>query len=104
MGSFSTINDIRFTGVSLTGTILHTPVSITAGTPEWERDPAVVYNPDTDEFFIAYAGYHDAQRYAYVSGQRVKAGTGQLLGAQLEYTQAAATYIPAVTYNAATKQ
>jgi hypothetical protein len=104
MGDFSTNNVIRFTRVSVSGTILQTPVTIAAGTPEWERDPAVAYNPDTDEFFIAYAGYHGTKRYAYVRGQRVKAGTGQLLGAQLEYAQADATYMPAVTYNTATKQ
>ncbi len=104
MGSYSTTNDIRFTRVNLSGTVLQAPVTITAGTPEWERDPAVVYNPDADEFFVAYAGYHDAKGYAYVSGQRVKAGTGQLLGTQLEYTQTLATYAPAVTYNSATKQ
>src|SRR5262249_10239960 len=64
----------------------------------------VAYNPDTDEFFIAYAGYRNAFGYAYVSGQRVKAGTGAMLGTQIEYARTAATYIPAVTYNSARHQ
>lgn len=105
MGSYGVTNEIRFMRVGLTGALLQAaPTTITAGTADWERDPSVAYNPDDDEFFISYAGYWDAKRYAYVAGRRVKAGTGAVLGSPTEYTQTLATYVPAVTYNLATKQ
>src|SRR5262245_49758466 len=105
MGSYTTTNDIRFNRVSAAGGVLQVlPTAVTTASPDWERDPCVAYDPDTDEFFIAYAGYRNAFGYAYVSGQRVKAGTGAMLGTQIEYARTAATYIPAVTYNSARHQ
>jgi hypothetical protein len=109
MGSYTISNDIRCNRVSASGAVLQALVTpVTTASPDWERDPSVVYNPDTDEFFIAYAGFHNALLYAYTAGQRVKAGTGQLLGGPIEYDQVGgsrpATYIPSVTYNSYTKQ
>lgn len=105
MGSYTTSNDIRFNRVSVTGALLQAvPTNVTNTYPDWERDPSVAYNPDADEFFVAYAGFHDAKGYAYVGGQRVKAGTGQTLGGRLEFDQTLATYIPSVTYNTISRQ
>jgi hypothetical protein len=105
MGSYNVTEEIRFMRVGLTGALLQaTPTGITSGTKDWERDPTVAYNPDDDEFFIAYAGFWDARGYAYVTGRRVKAGTGAVVSAPVEYAQTFATYFPAVTYNLATKQ
>jgi hypothetical protein len=105
MGSYNVTNDIRFMRVAPGGTLLQSlPTLVTSGTADWERDPSVTYNPDDDEFFIAYGGYWDARRYSYVSARRVKAGTGAVIGAPVEYAQTLATYVPAVTYNSGNKQ
>jgi hypothetical protein len=105
MGSYTVSNDIFFNRVGLSGTVLQ-PASgrITATTPDWERDPAIAYNPDADEFYVAYAGYRNAGGYAYVTGVRVKAGTGAIVAQSPEFTQTAGTLIPVVEYNTATKQ
>ena len=105
MGSFNVSNDIRFNRVSAAGVVLQSTVTaVTTASPDWERDPAVAYNPDADEFLITYAGYHNALSYAYAAARRVKAGTGALLGSNVEFDATLATYIPAVAYNTASKQ
>ena len=107
MGSYTASNDIRCNRLNASGVVLQAAVTpVTTASPDWERDPDVVYNNDTDEFLIVYAGYHNVANYAYVAGQRVKAGTGQLLGGSVEYDQigAGATYIPAVAYNSQSRQ
>jgi len=100
MGFYTTLNDIHFTRVNLAGAVLQATQRITAGTPDWERDPSVTYNPHTDEFLITYAG---AKAYAYIAAQRIKAGSGAMLGAAAELTQTLAAYVPAVAYNTATQ-
>lgn len=105
MGHYTTTNDVYYMPVSIGGAVLQAlPTRVTAGTADWERDPSVAYNPDADEFYVVYAGFWDALRYSYVSGVRVKASTGAIAGRSPEFTQTAATYIPAVDYNTATKQ
>jgi hypothetical protein len=103
MGGYFTTQDIRFNRVNTAGAVLQGTVAITGGV-DWERDPSVAYNPAQDEFYIAYAGYVDAGRYGYVNGQRVKAGTGALIGGATTFIQSAATMIPAVEYNRGTGQ
>jgi hypothetical protein len=101
MGKYTTLNDVQFTRVGLAGNVLQASQTITAGTPDWERDPAVTYNPHTDEFLVAYAG---AKNYAFIGVQRIKAGSGAVLGPAVELTQTLAAYVPAVSYNTATQQ
>ena len=103
MGGYFTSQDIRFTRVNTAGTVLQTPVAITGG-PDWERDPSVAYNPHQNEFYIAYAGYFDAGAFGYVNGQRIQAGTGNLVGGPTTFLRSAATLIPHVEYNPATGQ
>ena len=100
MGFYTTLNDIHFTRVNLAGAVLQATQRITAGTPDWERDPSVTYNPHTDEFLITYAGQ---KAYAYIGAQRIKAGSGAMLGAAAELTQTLAAYVPSVAYNTATQ-
>jgi hypothetical protein len=109
MGSYTITNDIRAMRLNAAGALLqasYTP--ITTASPDWERDPDVAYNPDTNEFFIVYAGFHNIAAYAYVAGQRVQAGTGLMLGGPVEYDAIGgsrpATYVPAVAYNTYSKQ
>ena len=103
MGGYFTSQDIRFTRVNTAGTVLQTPVAITGG-PDWERDPSVAYNPHQNEFYITYAGYFDAGAFGYVNGQRVQAGTGNLVGGPTTFLRSAATLIPHVEYNSTTGQ
>ena len=104
MGGYTTTNDVKFTRLGLAGNLLQASATITAGSIDWERDPAVAYDAATDEFLIAYAGYWNAQRYGYISTQRVKAGSGTVIGAATELIRSAATAIPTVSYNTATAQ
>ncbi len=103
MGGYFTSQDIRYTRVNTAGTVLQVPVAITGG-PDWERDPSVAYNPHQNEFYITYAGYLDAGHFGYVNGQRIKAGTGDLIGGPATFIQSAATLVPHVEYNSATQQ
>jgi hypothetical protein len=103
MGGYFTSQDIRYTRVNNAGQVLQAPVAITGG-PDWERDPAVTYNVHQNEFYIVYAGYLDAGGFGYVNGQRIKSGTGALVGGPTTFIQSAATLVPHVEYNPATQQ
>jgi len=109
MGNYTSTNDIFCARVSIAGALLNNPAGqpvtqVTSASPDWERDPAVAYNPDNDEFYIAYAGFVNAGGYGYAGGQRVKAGTGALVGGPQMLATASAVYVPAVTYNTLTHQ
>jgi hypothetical protein len=104
MGYYTYTNDIFFQRVNSVGGLLGGNTLVSPGTADWERDPSVTYNPNLDEFFIAYAAYSDAGRYGYVGARRVKAGSGAFYSQQLNYGAAVATYVPAVTYNTSTQQ
>ena len=101
MGGYFTTQDIRFTRVNTAGTVLQTPVAITAGV-DWERDPSVAYNPHQNEFYITYVGYVDAAGFGFVNGQRIQAGSGNLVGGPTTFHRSAATLIPHVEYNSTT--
>jgi hypothetical protein len=103
MGGYLTTQDIRFTRVNTAGQLLQGTVAITGGA-DWERDPSVAYNPHQNQFFIAWAGYVDAGRFGHVSGQRVQAGSGGLVGGPGTFIQSVATLIPSVEYNASRGQ
>lgn len=103
MGGYFTVQDIRFNRINLSGALLQSPVAITSGV-DWERDPSVAYNPAQNEFYITYSGYVDAGGFGYVSGQRIRSGTGELIGGPTRYIQSAATLIPHVEYNVQTGQ
>jgi hypothetical protein len=76
------------------------PIPVAAG-PLLDSDPSVTYNPATDEFFTVYR-----QGYGTVNalGQRIKAGTGALVGGPILLGQAPDIRTTGVTYNAATGQ
>jgi hypothetical protein len=72
-----------------------------ATSPLYESDPSLTYSPATDEFFAVYR-----QGLGTVSavGQRIKAGTGALVGGPSVLGQSADIRTTGVTYNAATGQ
>jgi hypothetical protein len=105
MGGYGGLNDIRFMRLNVNGSLLQSgAITITAGTPDWERDPAIAYNPQQDEFYIAYAGWVNSGNYGFVAGQRVKAGTGALIGGPRSFGAFSAPQIPSVSYSAASGQ
>ena len=63
----------------LTGHLLGGVVAVTASA-DYESRPSVAYNPTADEFYVVYPRWVDAVNQGDVRGQRVKAGTGALLG------------------------
>ena len=65
-------------------------------------NPAVAYNPSVNEFMVIAAGYSDAGGFAFVDGQRVKSGTGALIGGPFRLVATGGTYITDLTYNSAT--
>lgn len=72
--------------------------------PRYHRDPAVSWTPTTDEFLVAYAGCN-GNNDCFVAAQRVKAGTGALVGGPLTLEPSVqATYIPEIAFNAFTRQ
>ena len=72
-------NDIRAVRFTVDGVMLGTTILITS-TPTYETLPSVAYNATADEFYVVYAWWVDAIGQGGVRGQRVKAGTGELLG------------------------
>ncbi len=107
--NFNTTNDIYFARVNNAGALLPNAAGgvntlLSAGTPDWERDPSVAYNPDRDEFYVAYAGYLDSGHYGYVAGRRIQAGTGAVLSSPQPFIASGATYLSSVTYNTSAKQ
>jgi hypothetical protein len=70
-----------------------------ATSPAFDNDPSLAYNPTTDEFL---AVYHSGLGVANVLGQRIKAGTGALVGPPSLIAQALDVRTTGVTYNAKT--
>lgn len=98
-GRFGGANDISGARVSVTGALIAN-LAISS-MPTWERDPSVAYNPTTDEFLVVYAGYSTA---GFVNAQRVKAGTGQLLGGPIVLSYGLGMFITDVSYSPASNQ
>lgn len=70
----------------------------------YHRDPAVAYSSTVDEFLVAYAGCV-ANDDCFVEAQRVKAGTGALLGSPIVLdANVTAGYVPEAAFNAITRQ
>lgn len=96
MGDYPGTNDIMFQRIDVTGGKLGATVRLTSA-PHWERDPSIAYNPHTNQFYLAYAGFNAS--YSFIRGQIVQAGTGQLVGATREYATTLSTLMTSVTYN-----
>ena len=72
-------NDIRGVRFTVDGALLGGVLAVTASA-DYESRPSVAYNPTADEFYVVHPRWVDAVNQGDVRGQRVKAGTGALLG------------------------
>jgi hypothetical protein len=86
--------------VGLNGELLGTNFNINP--PIHGRDPAVVYNPTTNEFMVSFGDIDVTSDFA--AAQRVKAGTGALVGPEIVVGRALQVYITEIAYNASTNQ
>jgi hypothetical protein len=68
----------------------------------YRRDPAVVYNPTTNQFMVGFGGEDGISPFA--GFQRVAAGSGALVGPETVVGRARGVYIAEVAYNSATNQ
>jgi hypothetical protein len=103
VGNFGTSDDILAQRVSAAGGLLGGLTLISNGSLDWDREPSVAYNRDTDQFYVAYASY-SRSNYGYVSGRRIQAGSGAYVGGIQQFATNLASRIPSVTYNTATRQ
>lgn len=88
--------------VSATGAMLG-PAIVVDPRAIYFRDPAVAYHAATDTFFVAYAGCVGTND-CFVDVQRVRAGTGELLGAPIELdVSIGAGYVPELAYAASSE-
>ncbi|HEU4939455.1 MAG TPA: VCBS repeat-containing protein, partial [Vicinamibacterales bacterium] len=68
----------------------------------YRRDPAVVYNPTTNQFMVSFGGEDNVSPFA--GFQRVAAGSGALVGPETVVGRARVVYISEVAYNSTTNQ
>ncbi len=66
------------------------------------RDPAVVYNPTTNQFLVSFGSEDGASPFA--AFQRVAAGSGALVGPEGIVGRARGVYITEAAYNSVTNQ
>lgn len=101
-GAYGSTNDVRAQRVSTSGALLGSMLVITSD-GDYQREPSVAYNPQTNEFMVAYAAWLNAANYGAVSVRRVQAGTGVMPAAPIELRQSAlGDLIPDIVYNPST--
>ena len=87
--------DIRAQRVDATGALAGGEIVIT-NDPFWQAEPSVGYNPNLDEFYVAFSGEIGT---AYIGGQRVAAATGSLVGSPIVLQSGVFLTIPEVQFN-----
>lgn len=96
-------NNVLARRVGIDGTPLGGAIGVRVS-GDYHADPSVAYNPNTNEFLVAYASYIGAGNYAPIDVQRVQPGTGALIGGPIELVRSLNTYIPSVSFTSATGQ
>ncbi|MGH9196690.1 MAG: hypothetical protein ACRD1T_13225, partial [Acidimicrobiia bacterium] len=94
-------NDIRAQRVANNGQLLGGEIVITAD-PAGQQTPGVAYNPQVNEFYVTWSQYTDTITSAV--GQRLRAGTGELLGGATILHNGPFEKDPEVTFNRITGQ
>ena len=92
-------NAIHGVLVNASGAQVSGLLSVTSGS-NYADNPSVGYNPDTNEFLVAWSGYNNTGAYAYVSSQRVNS-SGANLGSPVVLTTAGGTFITDTQYSPA---
>ena len=98
---FSPSNNIKAQRVGGSGALAGGEVTI-AATSLWEGFPSVAYNSVQDEYLVVY--YFEASGLNNVGAQRVKAGTGALIGGRNTLASSTFDQYPEVAYNSSTNQ
>jgi hypothetical protein len=84
--------DIRARRVNDSGALIGDEIVLT-NDPSWQSDPAVAWNPTTNEFLVVWT--HAAEA-AVIRARRIAAADGALVGGELEL--GSGTHIPGVVY------
>jgi hypothetical protein len=71
---------------------------------QFEDNPSVAYNPNSNQYLICWKGYNDPARFGFVDCKFLLAGTNTNMSGAIRVTQSAATYITDTTYNPSTNQ
>ena len=88
--------------VSPNGTVVGSQIAV-AGTTFWEGLPTMTYNSQADEYVVGY--YFEAGTGATSLGtQRVKPGTGALIGGRSTIYSTKSDIYPELAYNSQTNQ
>ena len=85
------------------GNALGSEIVLSSGAADYERDPAVAYFPDTNQFFVAWSAYNEAGAYTQGRGQLLTAA-GAPVGSTILYAQSTYVYVPELALNASTGQ
>ncbi len=88
--------------VGPTGASLGAIIAVSTAT-DYEREPVVSYNPSSNAYLVAWAGYNDAGKYAYVRGRTIRVGS-DAPGPLVQYQKASSTYLPSLAVNTSTNQ
>lgn len=94
--------DVRIARVDLAGAQIGAAFSLTAdGSGVYDQYPRAAYNPAADEFMVAWSATVTS---SVLKVQRIKAGTGQLIGGAQQVAAAVTIFATDITYNSATGQ
>jgi hypothetical protein len=94
--------NLRGQRVSNTGTKVGAEIAVT-NTPYWEAEPTIAYNPDRDEFLVAYFA-EPVDRQGQALTVPVRASDGAVTRAPVAFGGGAFITVPQVEYDAKTKQ
>jgi hypothetical protein len=84
--------------LGLTGQPLGSDIGIAVNA----MDPSVTYNPQTDEFLVAYVGWDQTSPLA--AARRIRASDGALMNQSVLLHRAGGTWQASATYNQATRE
>ena len=95
------LNNLRAQRVKGDGSLAGS-VFFVANTSLWEGFPTLAYNSTQDEYLVAY--YFEPSGSSAVGTQRVKPGTGALIGTRNTLYSGGFNQYPEIAYNSATNQ
>jgi hypothetical protein len=94
--------DLRGQRVANTGAKVGVEIAVTA-TPYWEAEPAIAYNPDRDEFMVAYFA-EPSDKNGLVLTVPVRASDGALTRGPIAYAGGSFITVPQIAYDTLRKK